>query len=281
MLTNLCIFPWYCFAFAYIIDNDAPRNGLPPISVLANTTLMTLRQSFGWFYNQESFLSSQENTIQYIQFFSGYCTITTGAMDTHVSWNIRVFTSVSGIICAVIALKTIKFLGLPSAWQILHWTGLDNWACWYHLTHWPLRPWWRHKMETFSALLAICAGNSPGTGDFPAQRPVTRSFDVFFDLRLNKRLSKQWWGWWFETPSPPLCRHPNDTWRWSLIKTYKHIVWVVLLNRCEIALWWIPLDHSDFKSILVQIMAWCRQASSLYLNLWCSKLTTRCCEITG
>ena len=42
-------------------------------------------------------------------------------------------------------------------------------------------------METFSALLAICAGNSPGSGEFPAQRPVTRSFDVFFDLRLNKR----------------------------------------------------------------------------------------------
>ena len=57
--------------------------------------------------------------------------------------------------------------------------------------------WWRHQMETFSALLAICAGNSPVPGEFPAQRPVTRSFDVLFDLRLNKRLSKQSWGWWF------------------------------------------------------------------------------------
>ena len=46
-------------------------------------------------------------------------------------------------------------------------------------------------METVSALLAIGAGNSPVNGEFPAQRPVTRSFDVFFDLRLNKRLSKQ------------------------------------------------------------------------------------------
>ena len=45
-------------------------------------------------------------------------------------------------------------------------------------------------METFSALLAFCAGNSPVTGEFPAQRPVTRSFDAFFDLCLNKRLSK-------------------------------------------------------------------------------------------
>ena len=50
--------------------------------------------------------------------------------------------------------------------------------------------WWRHQMETFSALLAICAGNSPVPGEFPAQRPATQGFDVFFDLRLNKRLSK-------------------------------------------------------------------------------------------
>ena len=55
--------------------------------------------------------------------------------------------------------------------------------------------WWRHQMETFSALLALCAGNSPVPVEFPAQRPVTRSFDALFDLRLNKRLRKQSWGW--------------------------------------------------------------------------------------
>ena len=64
-------------------------------------------------------------------------------------------------------------------------------------------------METFSALLAICAGNTPVPGDFPAQRPVARSFDVFFDLRLNKPLSKQSRGWWFETLSTPLWRLCN------------------------------------------------------------------------
>ena len=47
------------------------------------------------------------------------------------------------------------------------------------------------------------------SGEFPTQRPVTRSFDVFFDLRLNERLSKQSWGWWFETLSCPLWRHRN------------------------------------------------------------------------
>ena len=49
-------------------------------------------------------------------------------------------------------------------------------------------------------------GEFTGPGEFPTQRPVTRSFDVFFDLRLNKRLSKQPWGWWFETPSWSLWR---------------------------------------------------------------------------
>ena len=64
-------------------------------------------------------------------------------------------------------------------------------------------------METFSALLAICAGNSPVPGEFPAQSSVTRSFDVFFDLRLNKRLSKQSWGCWLETLPRPLWRPSN------------------------------------------------------------------------
>ena len=61
----------------------------------------------------------------------------------------------------------------------------------------------------FSALLALWAGNSPANGEFPSQRPVTRSFDVFFDLRLNKRLGKQSWGWLFETPLCSLWRQCN------------------------------------------------------------------------
>ena len=72
------------------------------------------------------------------------------------------------------------------------------------------RTWWRHQMETFSALLAFCAGNSPVSGEFPAQRPVTRSFDVFFDLHLIKLMSKHSRGWWFETLSRPLWRHCNE-----------------------------------------------------------------------
>ena len=63
---------------------------------------------------------------------------------------------------------------------------------------------WKHFPRCWSFVRGL---NSPVPGEFPTQRSVTRSFDVFFDLRPNKRLSKQWWGWWFETPSRPLWRH--------------------------------------------------------------------------
>ena len=77
--------------------------------------------------------------------------------------------------------------------------------------------WWHHQMETFSALLSLFAGNSSVTGEFPTQRPVTRNCDVVFDLRLNKRLSKQSWGWGFETLSRPLWRHCN---KYMMLENY-------------------------------------------------------------
>ena len=60
----------------------------------------------------------------------------------------------------------------------------------------------------FSVTGLLC-GNSSVTGEFPSQRPVTRRFDDFFDLRLNEQLSKQSIRWWFETPSRSLWRHCN------------------------------------------------------------------------
>ena len=82
---------------------------------------------------------------------------------------------------------------------------MENLRSWQHDYYIIYVTWWRIQMETFSGLLAICVGNSSVNGEFPLQRPVTRSFDVFFDPRLNKRLNKQLWGWWFETPSCYLC----------------------------------------------------------------------------
>ena len=63
---------------------------------------------------------------------------------------------------------------------------------------------WKH----FRVTDPLC-GEFTGPGAFPIQRPVTRSFDIFFDLRLSERLSKQSSGWWFETPPRPLWRHCN------------------------------------------------------------------------
>ena len=128
-------------------------------------------------------------------------------------------------------------------------------------------------MKTFSALLALCAWNSPVTGDFPAQRPVTRSFDVFFDERLNKQLSKQTLGWWFETQSVSLWRHSNDV-KWLKLER-------ILSRNCEKqedALAWpfvwgindllfeIPKGQGKFEhklsncvmSVLFQLMNWRR-----------------------
>ena len=85
-----------------------------------------------------------------------------------------------------------------TSWSILWSFGINKWSCitffpffWWYLTRLSLFlgwcTWWRHQMETFSALLAIRAGNSPVFGEFPAQRPVTRSFDVFFDCTWINR----------------------------------------------------------------------------------------------
>ena len=121
--------------------------------------------------------------------------------------------------------------------------------CWYGAIRLPQhdghrRPsptWWRHQMEIFSALLAICAGNSPVPGEFPTQRPVTRSFDVFFYLRLNKRLSKQSWGWWLETLSRPLWRHCNENGNYChadfIVTTKSHVSSCIVVIKQSVFKW--------------------------------------------
>ena len=115
---------------------------------------------------------------------------------------------------------------------LLAWTENDivdlckHWPrCWV-MPNGTTLSWWRRQMETFSALLALCAGNSLVTGEFSAQRPVTRSFDVSFDVRLNKRLSKQSWGWWFETSSRSLWRQCNDhrSQYWLIIRETQELI---------------------------------------------------------
>ena len=88
---------------------------------------------------------------------------------------------------------------------------------------------WKH----FRVTRPLC-GEFTGPGEFPTQRPVTRSFDVFFDLRLNKQLSKQPWGWWFETPSWSLWRQCN-----AMIRTHKEQSFDWLFSRIS--------DYTNYK----------------------------------
>ena len=94
--------------------------------------------------------------------------------------------------------------------------------------------WWRHQMKTFSALLAFCAGNWPVTSEFPSQRPLTRSFVVFFGLCLDKRLSKQSKRRWFETPSRSLCRHCNRVFLYSIANVYPWPMYSLTMSNEEL-----------------------------------------------
>ena len=85
--------------------------------------------------------------------------------------------------------------------------------------------WWRHQIETFPHYWLFVVND-----EFPAQWPVMQSFDVFFDQHLNKQLSKQSWGWWFETPS---CWRPCN----AINLTISKLVIINLL--CEIFVLWL------------------------------------------
>ena len=140
--------------------------------------------------------------------------------------------------------------------------------------YWWINSWWWHQMETFSTLLAICAGNSPVTGEFPSQRPVTQSFDVFFDLRLNKWLSKQSWCWWFETPSCQLWLHCNVIY----ISTLNTLHCIDTVNVHDIYQWpwsakvWIcrrhliPIQGLYLEVAWNRLLVWYLPTSSKWIN---------------
>ena len=137
-------------------------------------------------------------------------------------------------------------------------------------------------METFSALLALCAGNSPVTGEFPSQRPVTRSSDGFLDLRLNKRLGKQSRCRWLETPSDPLWYHCNDisqfvvtyiiwnkpcihTCTWSLT-----MMWAVCGNPIVLIIVFhsIPCNSSSVPLCQPLVRAWMSNYIHSFMWVW-------------
>ena len=90
------------------------------------------------------------------------------------------------------------------------------------------------KLKHFPLYWPFYERNSLVTGEFSSQRPVTRSFDVFFDLRLNKQLSKRSWGWWFETPSRSLWRRCNG----MHARLGFRLSWLYVQTQC-----WLEVSH--------------------------------------
>ena len=133
--------------------------------------------------------------------------------------------------------------------------------------------WRRYQMETFSTLLALCVGNSPVTGEFPAQRLVTWNFDVFFDLCLNKRFCKQSRRWWFETPLHSLWRHCNVGrriwWDWCQGR-YPRYGWVITLHR----MLWDVITYPCPGILLLATKSpyvWCREVPEVAWQMLASR----------
>ena len=159
-------------------------------------------------------------------------------------------------ICLNISMTRVSIQKLPMCKQAnSKFHELSQWGLWIpfqYICHLVIMripiTWWCHQMETFSALLAICAGS----GEFPAQRPMTRSFDIFFDLRPKKRSNKQWWGWWFETPLCSLWRHRNEIGKTVLPPSYRHN-WNLHIWKDYICIEmgpWVPIQYRIRRLIM-------------------------------
>ena len=143
----------------FVRSLSIPLEGLIPMKILRLTSVLTNRVYFNfWLCSTKPLLSAS------LRDFYTFPRKPLVGLTLHI-----IGASIMGlglIKCSSYLLYTILDLhnaGACTRWRIVFSTA-----------------WWRHQMEQSSALLAICAGNSPVSGEFPAQRPVTRSFDVFF-----------------------------------------------------------------------------------------------------
>ena len=109
-------------------------------------------------------------------------------------------------------------------------------------------------METFSALLALYEGNPLVTGGIPSQRPVWQTFVVFFNLCLNKWLSKQSRCQWSETPS-------RSSWRSShcILQGFKDALCLPLTENCALCQFVITGGtggcHHHYIDVIITTMA--------------------------
>ena len=94
-------------------------------------------------------------------------------------------------------------------------------------------PWWRHQMEIICALLALCERNPSVTGGFPPQKPVGRSFDVFFEMCLTN-------GWANSRDAGDLIRHI----------THYDVTVMVVHERCNGSIWDCNIAIANAQEVL-------------------------------
>ena len=131
-----------------------------------------------------------------------------------------------------------------------------------------LSPWWRHQMETFSALLALCAGNSPVTGEFPSQRAVKWSCDVFLDLRLNNRLREKGFHMDLSLKECHICNaicNCLDTWFpiWPPIYWYEMKLSIQIQERSSINCVLVGYGDKTYSNIFPAYMLLCIKFQSM------------------
>ena len=166
----------------------------------------------------------------------------------------RMFCCTSSHFGHIVALTDLTWINYLHSSVLLWWHNDIPSNLWYKTHQIKNKTWWRHQMETFSVLLAFVR-------EIHRWIPLTKASDAelwfFFDLRLDKRLSKQSWGWWFETPPCPLWRHCND--KMFLVSSCSclcPIHWIQMLSR-EWRCCWSSVDRRCSNYIWVYCLLRC------------------------
>ena len=127
--------------------------------------------------------------------------------------------------------------------------------------------WWHHQMETFFALLTVCVGNLLVTGEFPSQRPVTRSFDIVFDLHLKN-------GWVNNRDASDLRRHRayHDV---TVMKTSETTTYITCYHAWLLVLCW-SMTSVSWSFTVLKIRTICHARDLWKLARSCKELRLPC-----